>query len=84
MSPINSTSPNPNDGIKGGGGIGAGSGAAAASNSVMSPTGKSWTQPQRANADSHNAKTARMEAQAMAGYGGGIPAKIEEVSEPAD
>ncbi|KAI9725087.1 MAG: hypothetical protein M1812_000363 [Candelaria pacifica] len=39
--------------------------------------------PQIANADSHAAKTARMEAIASHGYGGGIPAKIEEGIEPA-
>lgn len=34
--------------------------------------------PQDVNADSHAAKMARMEAAASRGYGGGIPAKIEE------
>lgn len=38
--------------------------------------------PQAVNADSHNAKTARMEAASSHGYGGGIPAKIEEDEEP--
>lgn len=38
--------------------------------------------PMMANADSHAAKTARMEAAASQGYGGGIPAKIEEGIEP--
>lgn len=40
--------------------------------------------PQSQNIDSHNAKTARMEATASHGYGGGIPAKIEEGEEPLD
>ena len=40
--------------------------------------------PQAANADSHNAKTARMEAASSQGYGGGIPAKIEEGEEPME
>ncbi|KAL9105968.1 MAG: hypothetical protein Q9187_008628, partial [Circinaria calcarea] len=40
--------------------------------------------PQTQNADSHNAKTSRMEAAASQGYGGGIPAKIEEGEEPLD
>lgn len=34
--------------------------------------------PQSLNADSHAAKMARMEAAASQGFGGGIPAKIEE------
>ena len=38
--------------------------------------------PQGMKADSHNAKMARMEAIASQGYGGGIPAKIEEGIEP--
>ena len=40
--------------------------------------------PQSQNIDSHNAKTARMEATASHGFGGGIPAKIEEGDEPLD
>lgn len=40
--------------------------------------------PQEANAESHHVKTARMEATAAQGYGGGIPAKIEEGIEPGD
>ncbi|KAL6721046.1 hypothetical protein ACLMJK_000146 [Lecanora helva] len=40
--------------------------------------GNQQRSPQGLNADSHNAKTARMEATASQGYGGGIPAKIEE------
>ena len=40
--------------------------------------------PQALNADSHNAKMARMEATASQGFGGGIPAKIEEGVEPGD
>ena len=40
--------------------------------------------PQALNADSHNAKMARMEASASQGFGGGIPAKIEEGVEPGD
>ncbi|KAI9822445.1 MAG: blue light receptor [Pycnora praestabilis] len=35
------------------------------------------------NAESHVAKTSRMEAGASQGFGGGIPAKIEEGEEPA-
>ncbi|KAI9834227.1 MAG: hypothetical protein M1819_003065 [Sarea resinae] len=38
--------------------------------------------PQMANANSHAAKTARMEAHASQGYGGGIPERIEEAVEP--
>lgn len=38
--------------------------------------------PLTLNADSHNAKMARMEATASQGFGGGIPAKIEEGVEP--
>ena len=40
--------------------------------------------PQGLNTDSHNAKLARMEVAASQGYGGGIPAKIEEGIEPGD
>ena len=40
--------------------------------------------PTTMNIDSHNAKTARMEAAAFQGYSGGIPAKIEEGEEPMD
>lgn len=40
--------------------------------------------PQAVNAESHNAKTARMEAASSQGYGGGIPAKIEEGEEPTE
>ena len=40
--------------------------------------------PQTANMDSHNAKTARMEAMAPQGFSSGIPAKIEEGIEPCD
>lgn len=40
--------------------------------------------PQGLNTDSRNAKLARMEAAASQGYGGGIPAKIEEGIEPGD
>ena len=40
--------------------------------------------PQAVNADSHHAKTARMEAASSQGYGGGIPAKIEEGEEPTE
>ena len=40
--------------------------------------------PQALNADSHNAKLARMEASASQGFGGGIPAKIEEGIEPGE
>ena len=40
--------------------------------------------PKAVNADLHNAKLARMEAVASQGYGGGIPAKIEEGIEPGD
>lgn len=40
--------------------------------------------PQALNADSHHAKMARMEATASQGFGGGIPAKIEEGVEPGD
>lgn len=40
--------------------------------------------PQGLNTDSHNAKLARMEAAASQGFGGGIPAKIEEGIEPGD
>jgi hypothetical protein len=36
----------------------------------------------QANIDSHAAKLARMEAVATHGFGGGIPAKIEEAVEP--
>ena len=39
---------------------------------------KQQRSPQGLNTDSHNAKTARMEAIASEGFGGGIPAKIEE------
>ena len=50
------------------GGIGAGvSGAAAAG-----------LTPKAINTESHNLKTARMEAIASPGFGGGIPAKIDE------
>ena len=73
---MNSASPVSYDGSKAGGPSGASGGA------LVSPSGKSW--PQQANVNSHHAKTARMEAAAMSGFGGGIPAKIEEVSEPAD
>ncbi|KAF2658080.1 white collar [Lophiostoma macrostomum CBS 122681] len=38
--------------------------------------------PAQLNSDSHYAKVARMEASAMDGFGGGIPAKIEEGIEP--
>ena len=48
----------------------------------MPPPEKKGAQAQ--NAESHNAKTARMEATASQGYGGGIPAKIEEADEPYD
>lgn len=51
------------------------------SNSVHMQDQKS---PQALNADSHNAKLARMEACASQGFGGGIPAKIEERVEPGD
>lgn len=40
--------------------------------------------PQRVNAESHAAKTARMEATASQGFGGGIPPKIEEGIEPGE
>ena len=40
--------------------------------------------PKALNADSHNAKLARMEASASQGFGGGIPAKIEEDVEPGE
>jgi len=40
--------------------------------------------PQSINTDSHNAKMARMEAVASSGYGGGIPAKIDEGEEPME
>ena len=40
--------------------------------------------PQTLNAESHNAKMARMEAMASQGFGGGIPAKIEEGIEPGE
>lgn len=36
----------------------------------------------QANIDSHASKLARMEAAAAHGFGGGIPAKIEEAVEP--
>ena len=76
-SPVNSASPNPNEAAKGFATSGSGPGG------LVSPVSKSW--PQQAGGDSHNLKAARMEAQAMAGgFGGGIPAKIEEVSEPAE
>ncbi len=39
--------------------------------------------PQGLNADSHNAKMARLEASASHGFGGGIPTKIDEGVEPA-
>jgi hypothetical protein len=40
--------------------------------------------PQTQNVDSHNAKTARMEAGPAEGFGGGIPSKIEEGDEPVE
>ena len=40
--------------------------------------GQEMRSPQGAMADSHAAKTSRMEAPAIQGYGGGIPPKIEE------
>ena len=43
---------------------------------------QSQQSPQSLNANSHNAKMARMEATAAQGFGGGIPAKIEEGIEP--
>ncbi|MCJ1398690.1 blue light receptor [Xylographa trunciseda] len=49
------------------------------STAIMQSTKRS---PQGQNADSHLAKTARMEASAGRGYGGGIPDKIEEKEEP--
>ena len=85
MSPVNSTSPHPNEGTKTGtGGVVAGNAVTGAVGAMIPPNVKSLSQTQQASVDSHNAKTARMEAQAMAGYGGGIPAKIEEVNEPAE
>ncbi|KAF6235629.1 hypothetical protein HO173_006312 [Letharia columbiana] len=49
--------------------------------SVPAPDQRS---PQALNADSHNAKMARMEASASQGFGGGIPPKIEEGIEPGE
>lgn len=47
-----------------------------------------WTTEKQAsqmiNAESHTAKTGRMEAAASQGYGGGIPSKIEEGVEPGE
>ncbi|KAF2018492.1 white collar-1 transcript variant 2 [Aaosphaeria arxii CBS 175.79] len=40
--------------------------------------------PQQTSSDSHAAKIARMEGSAPQGYGGGVPAKIEEAVEPPD
>ena len=40
--------------------------------------------PKKTNLDSHNFKTARMEAMSSPGFAGGIPAKIEEVAEPPE
>jgi len=40
--------------------------------------------PTQSSADSHAAKLARMEATPRGGYGGGIPAKIDEANEPSD
>lgn len=40
--------------------------------------------PSQSNTDSHAAKLARMEAAPRGGYGGGIPAKIDEAVEPSD
>ncbi|KAK4691393.1 hypothetical protein P7C71_g5597, partial [Lecanoromycetidae sp. Uapishka_2] len=70
-SPAHSTSLTSVTGLDGG----ANTGAVESSMSVPSQQQRS---PQTLNADSHNAKLARMEASASQGFGGGIPAKIEE------
>ena len=57
--------------------------------SNMSPTtdkhvGKDKKSPRETNTESHNLKMARMEAKTPSGFGGGIPAKIDEVAEPVE
>ena len=49
-----------------------------------SPFPREKRSPQAVNTNSHIAKTTRMEAASSQGYGGGIPAKIEEGEEPME